>query len=212
MRIDDEHDHRDRDRDDPQHPIYHGGLAYLFARAAFGDVLAAEQGEKLRIIARHPTDYRWGCRLVLVGWIAAAVGYTMLAELLRDAGDPIIATLAALLFVIAIALACVFWVLHVSPTLSAADEVARTGIVPAYYEPIQASADAALRVYLILGLVATAGFGLAVLHTGMLPAWVAWVTIGWGVAWTGLSVRGSEGIPLLPMVMPLVLGISLLVK
>ena len=43
--------------------IYHGDLAYLFARSEFGDLLEAPQREKLLIVARHPTDYRRGCRL-----------------------------------------------------------------------------------------------------------------------------------------------------
>ena len=44
-----------------------------------------------------------GCRIVLIGWIVAALGYVMLAALLRDAGDPIISTLALVLFLIVIA-------------------------------------------------------------------------------------------------------------
>jgi hypothetical protein len=192
--------------------IYHGGLAYLFARSEFGDVLKASQVEKLVIIARHPGAYRRGCGLILLGWIVAAVGYVMLAILLRDAGGAIVSTLSVVLFLLAIVLACVFWTFHVSPTLLAAEETAQTSIVPAYYEPLRVAAEASLRVYLILGLVATAGFGWALLQTGTLPAWVAWATIGWGVVWAGVSLVTSEGIPLLPMVMPLVIGVSLLVS
>ena len=192
--------------------IYHGGLAYLFAQSEFGDVLKASQKDKLVIIARHPAEYRRGCRLILLGWIVAAIGYVMLAILLRDAGDTIISTLSAVLFLIAIVLACFFWALHVRPTLLAAEETARTSIVPAYYEPLRSAAEASLQIYLILGLVATTGFGWALLQTGTLPAWVAWATIGWGVVWAGVSFVTSEAIPLLPMVMPLVIGISLLVS
>lgn len=192
--------------------IYHGGLAYLFARAEFGDVLKAPQREKLLIIARYPTDYRQGCRLILMGWIVAAMGYVMFAILLRDAGDPIISTLASVLFLVAIAMACVFWALHVSPTLLAAEETVRTSDVPDHYESLRVAADASLRVYLVLGLVATAGFGWALLQTGMLPAWVGWLTLGWGAVWAGVSLVTSEGIPLLPMVMPLAIGICLLVE
>lgn len=94
--------------------IYHGGLAYLFARAQFGEVLKLPRGEKLLIIAEHPDEYRWGCRIILAGWIVAAVGYVMFAALLRDAGDPIISTLAAVLFLIGIASAVVFWVVSCS--------------------------------------------------------------------------------------------------
>jgi len=42
--------------------IYHGGLAYLFARAQFGDVLDLPRREKLLIIAKHPDAYRQDAR------------------------------------------------------------------------------------------------------------------------------------------------------
>lgn len=194
--------------------IYHGGLAYLFARAQFGEVLNLPRRgrERLLVIARHTNEYRWGCRLLMVGWIVAALAYVMLAALLRDAGDPIISTLAAVLFLIAISSAVVFWVFAVSPTVLAAEETARTSTVPAYYEILQVSSESALGVYQVLGLLATAGFGWALLQTGMLPSWVGWLTVGWGVLWTGVHLRSDETIPLLPMVMQIVMGTSLLLK
>jgi uncharacterized protein DUF4386 len=192
--------------------IYHGGLAFLYARAQFGEVLNLPRAEKLLIIAKHTDEYRWGCRILLIGWIVSALGYVMFAALLRDAGDSIISTLAAVLFLIAIVLAVVSWVFHVSPTVLAAEEVARTSSVPAYYEILQVSADSSLGVYQLLGLLATAGFGWALLRTGMLPSWVGWVTLGWGALWAAVFVKTSNGFPLLPMVMQVVIGISLLLK
>lgn len=192
--------------------IYHGGLAYLFARAQFLEVLNLPRREKLLIIAKHPDAYRWGCRIVLIGWIIAALGYVMLAALLREAGDPMISTLAAVLFLIGIGAAVVFWAFWVSPTLLAAEETARTTIMPEYYESLQLAAESLLGVYQLLGLLATAGFGWALLQTGMLPSWVGWMTLGFGVVWTGVFLKTSEAIPLLPMVMQVVIGVSLLLK
>jgi len=192
--------------------IYHSGLAYLFARAEFGEVLKLPRREKLLIIAKHPDEYRWGCRFILIGWIVAALGYVMLAVLLRDAGDPIISTLAAVLFLIGIGAAVVFWAFWVSPTVLAAEEMARTSTVPAYYEILQVSAESSLGVYQLLGLLATAGFGWALLQTGYLPSWVGWITLGFGVVWAGVHLRSDETIPLLPMVMQVVIGVTLLLK
>ena len=190
--------------------IYHGGLTYLFVRAQFLEVLRLPRDKQLLIIARHPQEYRRGCRFVLVGWVVAALGYVMLASLLREAGDPMISTLAALLFLLAIGAANVFWALWVTPTLLAAEETARTTIMPAYYPTLQLAAEASLGVYQVLGLLATAGFGWALLQTGLLPSWVGWLTLAWGVVWAGVHVRSQETIPLLPMVMQLVMGIALL--
>jgi hypothetical protein len=94
----------------------------------------------------------------------------------------------------------------------AAEETARTSNVPAYYESLQLAAESSLGVYQLLGLLATAGFGWALLQTGMLPSWVGWMTLGFGVVWAGVFLKTSEAIPLLPMVMQVVIGISLLLK
>jgi Domain of unknown function (DUF4386) len=192
--------------------IYHGGLAYLFVRAQFLEVLKLPREKQLLIIARHPADYRWGSRIVLVGWIVAALAYVMLAALLREAGDPMISTLAAVLFLIAIGAAVVFWTLWVSPTLLAAKETARATMMPAYYESLQLAGESALGVYQLLALLATAGFGWALLQTGLLPSWVGWLTLGFGVFWAGVFLKTRETIPLLPMVMQVVIGIYLLLK
>lgn len=195
--------------------IYHGGLAYLFARAQFGEWLKLPQRsyrEKLLIIAKHTEEYRWGFRIILIGWIVAALGYVMLTALLRDAGDLMISALASVLFLMGIVSAIAFWALSVTVTLLAAEETARTTIVPEYYKVLEMSAESLLGVYQLLGLLATAGFGGALLQTGLLPGWVGWVTVGWGLLWAGVHLRSDETIPLLPMVMQLVIGIFLLLK
>ena len=120
--------------------VYHGGLAFLYSRAHFGEVLNLPRGEKLFTIAKHSNQYVGGSRIVLVGWIVGAMAYVMLTAILREAGDPIISTLASVLFLIGIGSAIGFWALHVPVTVLAAEEAARTGIVPEYYERHQLAA------------------------------------------------------------------------
>jgi len=201
--------------------VYHGGLAFLYARAHFGEVLTLPRGEKLFTIAKYSNQYVTGSRIVLVGWIVAATAYVMLTAILREAGDPITSTLASVLFLLGIPSAVGFWALHVPVTLLAAEEAARTAIVSDYYERHQLAGESLLEIYLVLGLLATARFGWALLQTGLLPSWVGWVTLGWGLIFAGISLKMAgarrlratpNAIPLLPMVMQLVIGISLLVK
>ena len=201
--------------------IYHGGLAFLYARAHFGEVLNLPRGEKLFTIAKYSNQYVTGCRLVLVGWIVSALAYVMLAAILLDAGDQIISTLASVLFLIGIVSAIGYWALHLPMTILAAEEAARTAVIPEYYERHQLAAESLMEIYIALGLLATAGFGWALLQTGFLPSWVGWITLGWGLFFAGISLKMAgarpvratlNGVPLLPMVMQLVIGISLLVK
>lgn len=192
--------------------LYHGGLAVLFVRAQFGEVLKLPDREKLLLVARHTKAYQLGCRIVLIGWIVAALGYVMLTALLRAAGDPIISPLASVSFLIGIVVAIAFLALHLTVTVLAAEETAHTTLVPEYYKVLEMSAESLLGVYQLLGLLATAGFGWALLQTGILPSWVGWVTVGWGMLWTGVHLRSVNAIPLLPMVMQVVIGMSLLLK
>jgi hypothetical protein len=136
----------------------------------------------------------------------------MLGALISQTGAPIISLLAVVLFLLAIASAVVFWVLYVSPTMLAAEETVRTSTAPAYYEILQMAAESSLEIYQLLGLLATAGFGWALLGAGLLSGWVGWAAIGWGLLWAVVHLRSNETVPLLPMVMPVVIGIALLVK
>lgn len=200
---------------------YHGGLAFLYARAHFAEVLTLSRGERLFTFAKYSSQYIWGFRIVLVGWILAALAYVMLAVILRSAGDQIVSTLAVVLFLIAIVSAIGYWALALPITLLAAEEAARTSVVPEYYERHQLGAESLMEIYVFLGLLATAGFGWALLQTGILPSWVGWVTLGWGLFFGGISLKMAvarsvradlNAVPLLPMVMQLVIGLSLLVK
>jgi len=163
----------------------------------------------------------WGCRIVLLGWIVASLAYVMLTAILRDAGDPIVSTLASVLFLMGIASAIGFWALGVPVTMLVAEEPARTAIVPQYYERHQVAAESLLEIYIFLALLGTAGFGWALLQTGLLLSWVGWITLAWGLFFAGMSLKMAgtravratpNAIPLLPMVMQLTIGISLLVK
>ncbi|HLE81944.1 MAG TPA: hypothetical protein VJA25_11695 [Dehalococcoidia bacterium] len=55
----------------------------------------------------------------------------------------------------------------------------------------------------------------------LLPSWIGWITLAWGLFFAGMSLKMAgtravratpNALPLLPMVMQLVIGISLLVK
>ena len=201
--------------------IYHGGLAFLYARAHFKEVLSLSRGERLFTVAKYPNQYIWGCRIALVGWIVAALAYVMLTIILRDAGDPIVSTLASVLFLLGIGSAIGYWALHLPMTIVAAEEAARTGVIPEYYERHQLAAESLMEIYLVLGLLATAAFGWVLLQTAYLPSWVAWITLLWGLFFAGLSLKIAwarpvradlNAVPLLPMVMQLVIGIALLVR
>src|SRR5215831_1932551 len=73
----------------------------------------------------------------------------------------------------------------------AAQETARTGVVPNYYLPFHQWTQALFVIYSILAFSALAAYGGAVLSTRVLPHWVGWLAIVSGLA--GLGLVGITG-------------------
>ncbi len=67
--------------------------------------------------------------------------------------------------------------------------------------------------FVVLAFLAQALFGAALLRTGLLPAWVGWVTILWNLGWlVVLPIARPKDMyyPWLHYVAPLLIGIGLL--
>ncbi len=70
-----------------------------------------------------------------------------------------------------------------------------------------------IAVYIVLAFLAQAAIGGALLQTGVLAAWVGWLTIVWNLAllvWLPLAHRRDIYFPWVHHFMPLVVGIALL--
>lgn len=72
-----------------------------------------------------------------------------------------------------------------------------------------------VNIYVVMAFLAQAAIGGAVVLSGLLPAWMGWVTITWNITWLvvlALFARRDMYFPILHYVMPVVIGIALLVK
>jgi hypothetical protein len=58
--------------------------------------------------------------------------------------------------------------------LLAAQEIARTGMVPAYYEPLTLWTTALFWIYTVFAFSALAFYGGALLVAWVLPRWMSW--------------------------------------
>jgi hypothetical protein len=192
--------------------LYMGGLAWVVFRAEFLAILEAPTNEMLAIVVRHVPAYQWGFALMSAGVIVTVLGLGMLSKLLAVASNNFLPQLA----IIAFAFGAVLWVIdlafEMSVTPSAAREFARTGEVPAFFEPLWQWGEMMLRIYTVLAFLAIAGYGWALLQTGLLPQWVGWVSIAWSVFWLGHFIVIQDTIPLLHHVIPLVIGIALILQ
>jgi hypothetical protein len=94
----------------------------------------------------------------------------------------------------------------------AAEEAVRIGSSPQLYQALHHWFNTSVQmVYMMLGLLAYAGFGWSILRTGLLPDWTGWVTILWSVLWFLFTVVIQTTIPAGVFLWPWILGAMLLI-
>jgi len=133
------------------------------------------------------------------GWIIAAalvnlLGFVMLAGLLQNAGDTVIARLALTLYVVATGV-----LLVAEGTLM----FNRQWIMPQVV------------IYVVLAFLLQAAFGVALLRTGLVASWAAWSTIIWNLGWLAFfAIVRPDDIyyPVLHHVAPVLIGVALLMS
>lgn len=136
----------------------------------------------------------WERGFVIAALLVAVLGLNLLEGMLEAAGDRILAPSGMALMLIGAGVS-VF-----AETFS----ISRQEWI---YAPTVA--------FVVLAFLAQALFGVALLRTGLLPAWIGWVTILWNLGWlVVLPIARPKDMyyPWLHYVAPLLIGIGLLLK
>ena len=183
-------------------------LIVLITRGAIPAFSAGLQ-DQLAEMAPHTDTFRQLNLLWTIAWIVQLMGFGLLGWLLLRAGDGSLAIPAFLAAFVAAVLGVLHGTFHMSVDTWAAEEAARAGSVPLAFAPLDIWVSAFFRLAYAVQLAATAGFGWSILRTGLLPPWVGWASLGWGVLWLLASLAGA-GIPGLLFIMPAVIGSALL--
>jgi hypothetical protein len=168
------------------------------------------QRAQLLLIAKHPTLWWWASVLFIGAALVTLVGFVQLTLLLRGAGDQAFSSLG----LIALVFGDVLWVIQLAFRLSidiwAAQETAKTGVLPALYLPLTWWITALFVVYTILAFLAAAAYGGGLVFTRLLPPWLGWATIVYSLAGLGLSAAMGNAPPVFHYLLPMVMGILLL--
>lgn len=178
------------------------------ATPAFFDLLGGSlAGLKPYLWVFRASTYMWA-----VAWMSLLLGFVALTRLLTRYGDDEIAPMALAATIVAMVLAMLEATFTVGVTTWAVEEAANTGATPEIYTVLEEGLlDKIQFVYTILGFAAQAGFGAALLKTGLLASSVGWTAVVWGSF--GLAVDSFYlGIPGLLFFIPAVIGISLLAR
>lgn len=161
-------------------------------------------------MAAHAAAFRWTNGVYAIGWVVELLGFVALARLLVRSGQEMVPLLALAALVVAAILGVLEATFHWSVTTWAAAEAARSGSTPAIYPVLARWVGTMQVVYLILGFLSLAGFGWAVLQTDLLPSWVGFAMLAWGLGWLGVMAGFGSGVPAVLFVFLPVIGGALL--
>ena len=192
--------------------IYIGSLFVLFVRADFQAMVGGSSQRKLEAVADQVSTFKRSFAAAAVEVILVALGFVLLTSLLIEADGRSLPLIAATLFLIAAVLWVIEHSVHVSITVTAAEETAAEGAVPSYYEPVLRWTNILELIYIVLALISAVCYGWSILQTGALTLWVGWVSIGWSLLWLIVFTLNPEGIPVVALIPPLLIGIVIIVQ
>jgi len=169
--------------------------------------------EQLLAIAAQTSLFQWSFSLFISGVIVTLLGLVMLTTLFQEAGERIFSLLALIAFLFGDVLMVIYIAFPLGVEPLAAQETVRTGVVPDYYVQLTLWTQPLFVIYTILAFSALAAYGGAILSTRVLPHWVGWLALAYGLAGLVLVGFAAGNVPpFLHYLMPIVMGILLLLR
>jgi hypothetical protein len=144
---------------------------------------------------RSPTHFAWERSFIMAAVVLTAIGFALLEGHLQTTEGRVLARAGATAYLFA-------GILGV-----AAEALDLTRKEQSFYPLVV--------IYVVLAFLAQAALGGSLLQSGLLAAWIGWLTILWNIAWLVallLLARRDIYFPVLHHFMPLVIGIALLWK
>jgi hypothetical protein len=145
-------------------------------------------------IAETSSHLLWERGLVIAAVLTTVFGLSLLEDMLRAAGEPLLSRLGMIAYLLGAVVVVVA-------------ETAYLGKRDWMYPQIV--------LYVVLAFLAQAAFGASLLQTGLVAGWAGWATILWNLGWllVMLIVRPRDiYYPVLHHVAPLLIGIALLIQ
>lgn len=168
--------------------------------------------EHLLAVSDNLAAWRWANISMGAAILVLTAGLTMFTTTLEGAGERTLSRLGLVGLLLAAVLWVVFSAFRAVVTIRAAEEIAATGSVPAYYEPLAQWGFALFYVYAVVGFLALASYGGSILQVGLLPAWAGWVSIIFSVGMLCLLLITGDTLPAFHYFPPLLIGVLLMLR
>lgn len=166
--------------------------------------------EHLQAVANNALVWRWANVFMGVAAVLLLAGLWMLTALVARSGERVISRLGLATMLVATVLWVIFSAFRTIVTVSAAEEMTAKGTAPAYYESLAPWGFRLFFIYAGLGFLALVAYGVSLLHVGLLPVWVGWVTIVFSMGLLTLLFIMGDTLPGLHYVPGLLIGVLLL--
>ena len=192
-----------------------GGLLPVVGDKGNRRIFTLPAKEHLFAVADNPVVWRWANILMGAGAIVLLAGLRLLTTILEAANERTLSRLGLLGWLLATVLWMIFSVFRVVVTISVADAMMTTGTtktVPDYYETLAQWAFGLFYISAMIGFLALAAYGGALLRIGLFPAWVGWVTLGYSLALLILLLITRDTLPAFHYAPPLLIGILFMVR
>lgn len=176
------------------------------------DIFTLPVREYLSAVAGNAATWRMSNVFMGAASVLLVAGLTMLTASLEGVGEHVLSRLGLVGMLLAAILWLVFSAFRATVTISAAQEMATTGAVPPYYEPLAGWGSGLFLIYAAVGFLALASYGGSVLQSTLLPSWAGWATIIFSIAMLVLLFVTGDTLPLFHYLPTLLLGILLLAR
>lgn len=175
---------------------------------------SASYPEYLEIIHQHKLAWIFINSAMGLGVLVTIFGFHLLGQQLSLVNDSVFGLAGRVAF----QFGAVFWIIHlvyrltIEPWLAA--QIADGGTVSELLMNLRLWNGAFFGIYMVLAYAAIALFGIGLLSTGLLPAWIGWVALIFGA----MGVIGfPAGLlffepPLMIHLVPIILGVTWWIK
>lgn len=152
-------------------------------------------------------------KALALGAILQILGFGVLASALSRSGEGTLGLVSFGLWVFASAAAVIRGVSEGTLTAWAGNHWAETGAVPEIYEPLNAFAQQSFLWFAeVPWAIAAAGFGWAVIRSGVLPAWMGYVVVGWSALWLLFPLLFRFDLPAFLLLYPIIFGFGMILS
>ena len=170
--------------------------------------------EYLEMVAAHRIVWLWIAASFTLGVLLTLAGLVVLGAVLRTAGDRVWSELGQAAFLLGSVLWLASIAFRATATVAAANETISSGTVPPWFVPMRTWSGVIFAIYMVLAYLAIAAYGKALLDTALVPRWLGWAHIFFGLLGAvGFVARVPVfDPPLMVHLVPGILGVALLLR